>query len=305
MLALAAHADAHAVVRRPELDHVDAGHRQDALEVLDGPFLFDHQHYDGFLVALDELLYAADGRAASIVAMGADAARNLRFDDANAIAGVGWRTHVREQHVLDASGHRADGDVRLCRALDLDEPGEVGRQLDGARQVVERVQVVGGVFGQELDVIEVLAATHDLGDRRPRALNAVPESGFVFAQQGAQSVLTHGGYLAYASTIRTGATASMTATLDLSATERAPATAGRIASAAQAFLGSLNEQQRRVANLPFGDDRRYVWDYRPLESTPRPGLRLINMNDEQKQRALALLDIGLSARGADTVRNIM
>ena len=99
----------------------------------------------------------------------------------------------------------------------------------------------------------------------------------------------------------------MTGTLiqDLSATERAPATAGRMASAAQDFLGSLNEQQRQMANLPFGDDRRYIWDYRPLESTPRPGLRLINMNEDQKRKALALLDIGLSARGADTVRKIM
>lgn len=97
----------------------------------------------------------------------------------------------------------------------------------------------------------------------------------------------------------------MTATVDLSATERAPATAGRMAAAAQEFLGSLNEQQRRVAHLPFGDDRRYIWDYRPLESTPRPGLRLINMNEDQKRKALALLDIGLSARGADTVRKIM
>jgi hypothetical protein len=78
-----------------------------------------------------------------------------------------------------------------------------------------------------------------------------------------------------------------------------------MASAAQEFLGSLNEQQRRVAHLPFGDDRRYIWDYRPLESTPRPGLRLINMNEDQKRKALALLDIGLSARGADTVRKIM
>jgi hypothetical protein len=62
---------------------------------------------------------------------------------------------------------------------------------------------------------------------------------------------------------------------------------------------------RRAAHLAFGDDRRYVWDYRPLESTPRPGLRLINMNQDQKHKALALLDIGLSTRGADTVRKIM
>jgi len=97
----------------------------------------------------------------------------------------------------------------------------------------------------------------------------------------------------------------VTATLDLSTTDRAPATAGRMASAALEFLGSLNQHQREVATLPLGDDRRYVWDYRPLESTPRNGLRLINMSEEQKGKALALLDIGLSTRGADTVRKIM
>ncbi len=97
----------------------------------------------------------------------------------------------------------------------------------------------------------------------------------------------------------------MTATVDLSATDRAPATAGRMKSAALEFLASLNDMQRGVAHLPFGDDRRFVWDYRPLESTPRPGLRLINMSEDQKRAALALLDIGLSTRGADTVRKIM
>src|SRR5258707_13469075 len=92
----------------------------------------------------------------------------------------------------------------------------------------------------------------------------------------------------------------MTATVikDLSTTDRAPATAGRMASAARDFLASLNEMQRRTATLPFGDDRRYVWDYRPPESTPRNGLRLINMTADQQRKALALLDIGLSTRGA-------
>jgi hypothetical protein len=78
-----------------------------------------------------------------------------------------------------------------------------------------------------------------------------------------------------------------------------------MALAATDFLASLNDLQRRTASLPFGDDRRYVWDYRPLESTPRNGLRLINMNEDQKRKALALLDIGLSTRGADTVRQII
>src|SRR5882762_9774833 len=99
----------------------------------------------------------------------------------------------------------------------------------------------------------------------------------------------------------------MTATVikDLSTTDRAPATAGRMASAALEFLASLNEMQRRAAALPFGDDRRYVWDYRPPESTPRNGLRLINMTAEQRRKAMAVLDIGLSMRGADQVRQII
>src|SRR5258708_30806498 len=99
----------------------------------------------------------------------------------------------------------------------------------------------------------------------------------------------------------------MTATVikDLSTTDRAPATAGRMASAASEFLASLNEMERRAATLPFGDDRRYIWDYRPPESTPRNGLRLINMTASQQRKALALLDIGLSTRGAEQVRQII
>src|SRR5579859_3907089 len=97
----------------------------------------------------------------------------------------------------------------------------------------------------------------------------------------------------------------MTATLDLTSTDRAPATAGRMVSAAMDFLASLNETQRRAATLPFGDDRRYIWDYRPPENTPRNGLRLINMSPEQQRKALALLDIGLSVRGARQIRQII
>ena len=97
----------------------------------------------------------------------------------------------------------------------------------------------------------------------------------------------------------------MTATVDLSTTDRAPATAGRMAAAAIDFLAALNDQQRETATLPFGDDRRYIWDYRPPESTPRNGLRLINMTLEQQVKALALLEIGLSTRGAYQVRQII
>src|SRR4030088_2680876 len=97
----------------------------------------------------------------------------------------------------------------------------------------------------------------------------------------------------------------MTATVDLTVTDRAPATAGRMAMAAMDFLASLNDGQRQAATLPFGDDRRYIWDSRPPENTPRNGLRLINMTPDQQRKALALLDIGLSSRGAEQVRQIV
>jgi hypothetical protein len=97
----------------------------------------------------------------------------------------------------------------------------------------------------------------------------------------------------------------VTITLDLSLTERAPLTARSLAAAAVEFLASLNDTHRRLATLPFCDDRRYNWDYRPPESTPRNGLRLINMTREQQRLALAVLDIALSTRGALQVRQII
>jgi hypothetical protein len=88
-------------------------------------------------------------------------------------------------------------------------------------------------------------------------------------------------------------------------TGRAPQTAGRLAEAARAFLASLNPEQLQAATLPFGHERRYVWDYRPPEMTRRNGLRLINMTREQQDKAMALLDLGLSERGRHTARQII
>src|SRR5918912_871003 len=97
----------------------------------------------------------------------------------------------------------------------------------------------------------------------------------------------------------------MTTLLDPGLTGRAPHTAGRLAEAARAFLECLAPEQRQAASLPFGHERRYVWDYRPPEITRRNGLRLVNMTAEQQARALALLEIGLSARGDQPARWII
>src|SRR5919202_4725690 len=97
----------------------------------------------------------------------------------------------------------------------------------------------------------------------------------------------------------------MATLLDRAQTARAPESARRMADAARAFLDSLSPEQREAATLPFASERRLVWDYRPPEHTPRNGLRLVNMTSEQQAKAQAVLEIGLSARGLDTARQII
>jgi hypothetical protein len=89
---------------------------------------------------------------------------------------------------------------------------------------------------------------------------------------------------------------------DLSVTSHAPATARRMAEAAESFLDSLSSGQREVATFPFEGDERYKWHYTPID---RNGLRLINMTSPQQQAALGLFDAGLSARGAMQARQII
>jgi Protein of unknown function (DUF3500) len=88
----------------------------------------------------------------------------------------------------------------------------------------------------------------------------------------------------------------------VSVTHRAPATAQRMAEAALRFRDSLNDAQRKLALFPFEGEERYFWHYTPVF---RNGLRLMNMNQEQKRLALALFDVGLSARGARTANDII
>lgn len=90
--------------------------------------------------------------------------------------------------------------------------------------------------------------------------------------------------------------------IDLAQTYRAPATARRMAEAALSFLESLTSAQRAAATFPFESEERYVWNYRPVEHV---GLRLVNMDREQQRKALALLETGLSARGARQAQQIM
>ncbi|MEQ7123349.1 DUF3500 domain-containing protein [Actinopolymorpha sp. B11F2] len=78
--------------------------------------------------------------------------------------------------------------------------------------------------------------------------------------------------------------------------------ANRMASAASAFLTSLDPEQRSQATAAFDTDDHRAWTYLP---GPRPGLALADMTERQRELALALLETGFSARGLGEAQAIM
>ena len=92
------------------------------------------------------------------------------------------------------------------------------------------------------------------------------------------------------------------------AQERQPA-AARMANAAQAFLASLNDEQRAAATFPFDNPERLNWHFVPLQDqnkkSTRKGLPLEKMTAEQKAAALAILKASLSPGGFESAGTIM
>src|SRR3954451_14727565 len=81
--------------------------------------------------------------------------------------------------------------------------------------------------------------------------------------------------------------------------------AAAMASAANAFLGSLSAEERQQAAMPFDGEERMRWNFIPNESFPRKGLMVKSMNEQQRGLAHALLKTGLSQRGYMTATSIM
>jgi hypothetical protein len=67
-----------------------------------------------------------------------------------------------------------------------------------------------------------------------------------------------------------------------------------MADAAQAFLASLDVARKAKAQLPFDAEERFNWHFTPV---PRAGLPLKQMTPAQRQKAFALLQVGLSEKG--------
>lgn len=68
-----------------------------------------------------------------------------------------------------------------------------------------------------------------------------------------------------------------------------------IGAAAQGFLNSLNDEQRKKTIYTLADEERYNWHYFP--KSDRKGISLNELKADQKEKALALLKSCLSTTG--------
>lgn len=75
-----------------------------------------------------------------------------------------------------------------------------------------------------------------------------------------------------------------------------------MSAVAQAFVDSLPEGLRGEATFSFGDAERFRWQYTPGR---RRGVALSDMDAPARQRAMALMESGLSAHGFETATSII
>jgi hypothetical protein len=79
-------------------------------------------------------------------------------------------------------------------------------------------------------------------------------------------------------------------------------TAAAMTRAANAFLASLNPEQRAKAAMRFDDEERFVWQESP---GPRAGIALRDLNDAQKKLAMDLLRVSVGEGGYQRIEASM
>ena len=85
-----------------------------------------------------------------------------------------------------------------------------------------------------------------------------------------------------------------------------PTATTRIVTAADGFLSTLDEQQRKRALFAFDDEeQRKRWSNFPTGIVQRAGINFKEMTAPQQKAAMALLTVVLSPRGLEKVQQIM
>jgi len=71
------------------------------------------------------------------------------------------------------------------------------------------------------------------------------------------------------------------------------------------FLNSLTEDQRMKVQLPFDHPSKTFWHYLPVSRIPREGIKLLNLNTNQKKLLNNVLQSFLSETGYIKTKKIM
>ncbi|MEJ6550296.1 DUF3500 domain-containing protein [Corynebacterium sp. USCH3] len=100
--------------------------------------------------------------------------------------------------------------------------------------------------------------------------------------------------------------ASTSSGTDASTTDTTSATISATATAAQAFLDMLSDEQREAVLYDYDDETKTTsWSNFPVTFVDRAGLNLADLTEEQKTAALAVLENLLSDEAYETVAGIM
>ena len=95
-------------------------------------------------------------------------------------------------------------------------------------------------------------------------------------------------------------------TSDATTADTTSATISDTATAAQAFLDTLSDDQRETVLYDYDDETKTTsWSNFPVTFVERAGLNLSDLTDEQKTAALAVLENLLSDEAYETVSGIM
>jgi hypothetical protein len=80
----------------------------------------------------------------------------------------------------------------------------------------------------------------------------------------------------------------------------------RIVSAANQFLGTLDDRQRQSVQFAYNDEeQRKRWSNLPVSIVPRAGLSIGELNPAQRAAAMTLVSSALSQRGFEKIQQIM
>ena len=101
------------------------------------------------------------------------------------------------------------------------------------------------------------------------------------------------------------AAATSSAPATAAAEPQAETLASTIARAAEEFLSTLDDDHRARATYAFADSERTRWHWTTPRNFPRNGLPLREVTPEQRDRALALLQVSLSSAGFQKALDIM